>query len=63
MLLARFRRATGEWALASVDWDHLLRLPIPSPVGFSNGSKALLLLRREVPAPMRNAINDVSPGL
>jgi hypothetical protein len=62
-LLARFRRATGECALASVDCDHRLRLPNPSPAGFSNDSSALLLLLRVVPPPTRRAISDTSPGL
>jgi hypothetical protein len=62
-LLARLRRATGDCALASVDCDHRLRLPNPSPTGFSDGSSALLLLRRDVPPPTRKAISDSSPGL
>lgn len=63
LLLARFRRATGECALASVDCDHRFRLPNPSPTGFSEGSSALLLLRLVVPPPTRKAIRDKSPGL
>lgn len=63
LLLARFRRATGDCALASVDCDHRLRLPKPSPAGFSGGSNVLLLLRRDAPPPTRKAISDISPGL
>jgi len=63
LLLARFRRATGECALASVDCDHRFRLPNPSPTGFSEGSSALLLRRRVAPPPTRSAISDKSLGL
>lgn len=66
MLLARFLRAFGDEALASVDCDQRFRLPKPSPDGRSDESSALLLLRLlcdvDVPAS-RKAISDVSPGL
>lgn len=63
LLLARFRRATGDCALASVDCDHRFKFPSPSPTGFSEGSSALLLRRRVVPPPTRSAISDKSLGL
>lgn len=66
LLLARFLRASGEEALASVDCDQRFRLPKPSPDGRSDESSALLLLRLlcdvDVPAS-RKAISDVSRGL
>jgi hypothetical protein len=63
LLLARLRRVAGECALASVDCDHRFKLSNPCPRGLSEGSSALLLLRRVVPPPTRKAISDISPGL
>lgn len=63
-LLARFLRAFGDEALASVDCDQRLRLPKPSSVGRSDDSRALLLLRllwEGDPPARRKAISDVSP--